>query len=70
MTRKDYELIAAAIYRAEYVGAPNMETQPEAFLRGAEQQRREVAIKLANDLEAQNPSFKRETFFKAAGIKF
>jgi hypothetical protein len=55
MTKKDYELIASAIYSALLDG-------------GDPQELREVASHLANKLSTQDNNFKRVMFLQACGV--
>lgn len=71
MTRKDYALIAGALERAEFVGDPNQGSPAEndAFLRGYRQALWAAAVKLANDLSAENANFDRDRFLRSrAGL--
>lgn len=56
MTRKDYNLIAAAIARASQ--AP-----------GYAERNKFVAMELADSLAADNPRFDRERFLKACKVE-
>lgn len=57
MTRKDYELIAAAIKA----------TKPPSHHQAADQQHEWTASTLADALGRDNPRFDRERFIKACG---
>jgi hypothetical protein len=63
MTRKDYELIAAAIrlsMKAETSGI-----NAESFRRGAT----DCAFMIAGKLKTENPNFDRARFLAACGVK-
>lgn len=70
MTRKDYVLIAAAVDRAAWTGDPNIGSDVEnaAFIRGYKQALLAAAIKLANDMGAENAKFDRSRFLQACGV--
>lgn len=55
MTKKDYQLIASAIYSALLDG-------------GDPQELREVASHLANKLQTQDNNFKRSLFLSDCGV--
>lgn len=55
MTKKDYQLIASAVYSALLDG-------------GDPQELREVASHLANKLQSENNKFKRTEFLKDCGV--
>ena len=63
MTRKDYKLIAAALWRAGYLEDKNKIRQ-----KAREDMRRLIAINLATDLKEENPRFDRSRFMEAAGL--
>ena len=62
MTRKDYELIAAAIHRTGMASRIGKR-------KSAEQAIRLAAIDLAANLEHDNPRFDRNRFLKACGVE-
>lgn len=65
MTRKDYELIAAAFKRTKpYLGGFSDSKLDQAALYGFKM----AANTLASDLAAANPRFNRERFLTACGV--
>lgn len=74
MTRKDYIAVAAKIKaQAPATGQPAFAVVPsphpsEAFVQGAENMRRLLAIDLADIFAADNPRFKRSLFMTACGF--
>ncbi len=62
MTKKDYELIATAIWRAGAVPSKNKAKQAER-----EAIRRLITINLAVELRQDNPRFDSAIFSKACG---
>lgn len=63
MTRKDYELIAAAIKRCADGNGAGSNVQPPMWTI------HEVACELGNALKITNPLFDRERFLKACGVE-
>ena len=63
MTRKDYELIAKAIY-GSLIQSGSLEWQ-DRFI----EQHRITARHVATALERTNPRFNREKFIDACGVK-
>jgi hypothetical protein len=61
MTKKDYELIAAAISGTIAEAARRGEDVADIFY--------DLAENLATGLETDNPRFNRETFRKACGVE-
>ena len=62
MTKKDYELIATAIWRAGAITDKNKVRQ-----EAKEAQRRLITINIAVDLRQDNPRFDSAIFSKACG---
>lgn len=60
MTRRDFELIAAAVKKA-------YESNQERGRQGEAEGAFDVAVSLADALVASNPRFNRERFLKACG---
>ncbi len=73
MTKKDYAAIAAAINNGT-VMFPNAANESnadrhEAFIAGANDQVKQLARRIADVMQADNPRFDRELFLKACGIE-
>jgi len=73
VTKKDYAAIAAAINNGTIV-FPDAANQAnadrhEAFMAGANDQVKQLARHIAGVMQADNPRFDRERFFKACGIE-
>lgn len=64
MTRKDYELIAAAMRK---VGG-HLTSSNEDYAAGKRDIHARASAELATALEATNPRFDRERFLKACGV--
>lgn len=62
MSRKDYELIARAIY-GSLIQSGSLESQ-DRFI----DQHRMTARHVANALERENPRFDRDRFIEACGV--
>jgi len=63
MTKKDYKLIATAIWRAGYLEDKNKIRQQAKM-----DARRLIAINIATDLKQDNPRFNRDKFMEACGL--
>lgn len=69
MTKKDYEAIAYAINYGQLVRPPVKSQAGSDYMTGAQDQRYEIAIRLAAHMENNNPRFDRARFLKACGIE-
>ena len=63
MTKKDYNIITKAIWRAGYIKDKNQVRQ-----QAKTDARRLIAINLATDMKQNNPNFNRNKFIEACGI--
>ena len=63
MTKKDYELIAGAIWRSGFIKDKNKIRQ-----EAKERVRHLIAIDLSSSLANDNPRFNREKFMSACGF--
>jgi len=63
MTRKDYELIAKAIYGSLLIQSKSLDWQ-DLYA----EQHRITARHIANALERSNPRFNRDKFMEACGV--
>ena len=69
MTKKDYELIARAIYRS--LISPRRKSPQSGSLESQDKyadQHRLTAQHVANALERENPRFDRDRFIEACGV--
>lgn len=73
MTKKDYQLIAAAINGGTVMFPPDAMGHTaesyEAFMAGAKDQAKAIAETIANRLSWDNPRFDRARFLKACGLE-
>ncbi len=63
MTKKDYELIASAIWRSGFIKDKNKVEQ-----KARESMRRLITYDLASSLANENPRFDKTKFYKACSI--
>lgn len=68
MSRKDYELIAAAIHRSRMAKEVDQRAKMAKLNAAAVEGVRLVAIDLAASLAADNPRFDRRRFLAACGF--